>query len=165
MFTKLLQSPDKILAVKKLVISENEGQRLSIVREVQTLGNIRHRNLVRLEGVWLRENYGLISYTYMPNGSLYEALHEKNPPQSLEWNARNKIAVGIAHGLVYLHYDCHPVIIHRDIKTSNILLDSEMEPHIADFGLAKLLDQPSTSSQSINVTGTMVILHQVILQH
>nr|KYP60697.1 Receptor-like protein kinase [Cajanus cajan] len=151
---KAALGPDNILAIKKFVFADDEGKSSSMTREILTLGKIRHRNLVKLEGCWLRENYGLISYRYMPNGSLHDALHGRNPPHSLEWNVRHKIAVGVAHGLAYLHYDCDPVIVHRDIKTSNVLLDSEMEPHITDFGIAKLLDQPSTSTQSASVTGT-----------
>ena len=111
--------------------------------------------MLRLEDFWLRKDHGLILYRYMPNGSLYDALHVKNPSQSLEWKVRYKIVAGIAHGLAYLHYDYDPIIVHKDIKTSNILLDSDSEPHIADFGVVKLLDQPSTSSQSMPITDTI----------
>ncbi|KAG4380711.1 hypothetical protein GLYMA_15G001500v4 [Glycine max] len=152
---KALVGPDKAFAAKKIGFAASKGKNLSMAREIETLGKIRHRNLVKLEDFWLREDYGIILYSYMANGSLHDVLHEKTPPLTLEWNVRNKIAVGIAHGLAYLHYDCDPPIVHRDIKPSNILLDSDMEPHIADFGIAKLLDQSSASNPSISVPGTI----------
>ncbi|KAK6118719.1 hypothetical protein DH2020_047524 [Rehmannia glutinosa] len=138
---KVTLGPTKVYALKKLAFAGFKGGNASMVREIQTVGNVRHRNLVKLEDFWLRKDYGLILYSYMTNGSLYDILHETNPPLPLEWNVRYKIALGTAHGLEYLHFDCDPVIIHRDIKPMNILLDSEFEPHISDFGIAKLLDE------------------------
>ena len=73
----------------------------------------------------------------------------------LPWKVRSKIAVGTAQGLAYLHFDTDPAILHRDIKPENILLDSDMEPHISDFGIAKLLDQSAISIQSTGVPGTV----------
>lgn len=146
---------DKIFAVKKIVFTGHKGGNKSMVTEIQTIGKIRHRNLLKLEDFWLRKDYGLILYAYMQNGSVHDVLHGTTPPQTLEWSIRYKIAIGIAHGLEYLHYDCNPPIVHRDIKPENILLDSDMEPHISDFGIAKLLDQSSASAQSSLVAGTI----------
>ncbi|XP_074564861.1 uncharacterized protein LOC141821346 isoform X1 [Curcuma longa] len=139
---------EKIYAVKKIAFPGQKGSNPSMIREIQTIGKIRHRNLVKLENFWLKGEYGLILYEYMANGSLHDVLHEIKPAPVLEWKVRYKIAVGIAHGLDYLHNHCSPAIIHRDIKPKNILLDAEMEPHISDFGIAKL-DQHSIQSTAI----------------
>ncbi|KAF7843147.1 receptor-like protein kinase [Senna tora] len=134
-----------VVAVKKVVFRRNKKRSLSMLREIETVRKIKHRNLVRFEGFWMGKDYGLIFYPYMVNGSLHDVLHERNQLPTLGWNIRYKIAVGIANGLAYLHHDCDPPIVHQDIKPKNILLDSEMEAHISDFGVAMLLN-PSSSS-------------------
>ncbi|KAH6762585.1 Leucine-rich receptor-like protein kinase family protein [Perilla frutescens var. hirtella] len=106
--------------------------------EIRTLGNIRHRNIVRLLAFCSNKEANLLVYEYMRNGSLGEALHGKKGGY-LSWNLRYKIAVDSAKGLCYLHHDCSPLIVHRDVKSNNILLNSTFEAHVADFGLAKFL--------------------------
>ncbi|RAL43810.1 hypothetical protein DM860_014311 [Cuscuta australis] len=152
---KATVGPDRVYAVKKLLFTGIQNGSVSMVREIQTIGKVKHRNLIKLEDFWLRKEYGLILYAYMENGSLHDVLHERTPPQTLEWGKRYKIAVGIAQGLAYLHFDCDPPIVHRDIKPMNILLDSDLEPHISDFGIAKLLDQSTASVPSKTIQGTL----------
>ncbi|KAK6135145.1 hypothetical protein DH2020_031093 [Rehmannia glutinosa] len=105
---------------------------------MRTLSLIRHRNVLRMGGYSIRDGYGFIVTEYMPQGTLYYVLHQRKPQLALNWENRYRIALGIAQGLSYLHHDCVPQIIHRDIKSDNILLDSELEPKIGDFGAAKL---------------------------
>ncbi|PIA36642.1 hypothetical protein AQUCO_03300090v1 [Aquilegia coerulea] len=106
--------------------------------EVNTIGMIHHKNLIRLRGFCAEGTKRLLVYDYMPNSSLNQYLFRKDF-KTLDWKTRYNIALGIARGLAYLHEKCREYIIHCDIKPENILLDAEFNPKVADFGLAKLL--------------------------
>ncbi|KAK6151110.1 LOW QUALITY PROTEIN: hypothetical protein DH2020_016042 [Rehmannia glutinosa] len=129
----------ELVAVKRLpAMSRGSSHDHGFNAEIQTLGRIRHRHIVRLLGFCSNHETNLLVYEYMPNGSLGEMLHGKKGGH-LHWDTRYKIAVEAAKGLCYLHHDCSPLILHRDVKSNNILLDSGFEAHVADFGLAKFL--------------------------
>jgi hypothetical protein len=145
---KAVLKPGQIIAVKKLA-SNREGSNTdnSFRAEIMTLGKIRHRNIVKLYGFIYHQGANLLLYEYMSRGSLGELLHGPNS-SSLDWETRFMIALGAAEGLSYLHHDCKPRIIHRDIKSNNILLDENFEAHVGDFGLAKVIDMPYSKSMS-----------------
>ncbi|XP_010936120.1 uncharacterized protein [Elaeis guineensis] len=141
-----LQRSHTVVAVKKLWRSGTETEAWNselkgdVAREVSLLGRLRHRNIVRLLGYMYNDTDTMFIYEYMPNGSLWEALHGPQAGRMLaDWVSRYNVAAGIAQGLAYLHHDCHPAIIHRDIKSNNILLDGNLEARIADFGLARMM--------------------------
>ncbi|RZC44332.1 hypothetical protein C5167_037284 [Papaver somniferum] len=121
--------------------------------EIQILGRIRHRHIVRLLGFCSNHETNLLVYEYMPNGSLGEVLHGENGGH-LHWDTRYKIAVEAARGLCYLHHDCSPPILHRDVKSNNILLDSNFDARVADFGLAKFLQHSGTSEYMSAIAGS-----------
>ncbi|XP_031116521.1 receptor-like serine/threonine-protein kinase At1g78530 [Ipomoea triloba] len=140
-------------AVKKLNRMSGEQDR-GFEREVEAMADIKHRNIVTLHGYYTTPHYNLLIYELMPNGSLDKLLHGKcSNKKVLDWDTRLKIALGAARGLSYLHHDCIPHIIHRDIKSSNILLDDNMEARVSDFGLATLM-QPDKTHVSTLVAGT-----------
>ncbi|KAL5566844.1 hypothetical protein UlMin_030008 [Ulmus minor] len=133
--------PHSVVAVKKLWRSGTDieyGE--DLLGEVNLLGRLRHRNIVRLLGYIHNETDVMMISEYMPNGNLGTALHGNQLGKLLvDWVSRYNIAVGVAHGLHYLHHDCRPAVIHRDIKSNNILLDGNLEARIADFGLARMM--------------------------
>ncbi|XP_059453306.1 LRR receptor-like serine/threonine-protein kinase ERECTA [Corylus avellana] len=122
--------------------------------ELETVGSIKHRNLVSLQGYSLSPSGNLLFYDYMENGSLWDLLHGSAKKIKLDWETRLHIALGAAQGLAYLHHDCSPRIIHRDVKSSNILLDEDFEAHLTDFGIAKSLCT-SKSHTSTYIMGTI----------
>ncbi|XP_059284478.1 receptor-like protein kinase HSL1 [Lycium ferocissimum] len=118
--------------------------------EVETLGKIRHKNIVKLWCCCSTRGCKLLVYEYMPNGSLGDLLHG-NKSGLLDWPMRCKIAMDAAEGLSYLHHDCAPPIVHRDFKSNNILLDGEFGARVADFGVAKAIDDNANGTKSMSV--------------
>ncbi|XVF35943.1 hypothetical protein REPUB_Repub19eG0015400 [Reevesia pubescens] len=146
--------PDGLdVAIKRLVGRGTGRSDHGFSAEIQTLGRIRHRNIVRLLGYVSNKDTNLLLYEYMPNGSLGEMLHGSKGAH-LQWERRYRIAVEAAKGLCYLHHDCSPLIIHRDVKSNNILLDEDYEAHVADFGLAKFLQDAGASECMSSIAGS-----------
>ncbi|XP_065847836.1 receptor protein kinase CLAVATA1 [Euphorbia lathyris] len=141
------------VAIKRLIGRGSGRNDHGFSAEIQTLGRIRHRNIVRLLGYVSNKDTNLLLYEYMPNGSLGELLHGSKGGH-LKWETRYKIAVEAAKGLCYLHHDCCPLILHRDVKSNNILLDSDFEAHVADFGLAKFLQDAGASECMSSIAGS-----------
>ncbi|XP_021895812.1 proline-rich receptor-like protein kinase PERK13 [Carica papaya] len=144
-------SDRKEVAVKQLKAGSGQGER-EFRAEVEIISRVHHRHLVSLVGYCISEQHRLLIYEFVPNKTLEHHLHGEGLPV-LDWVKRLKIAIGSAKGLAYLHEDCHPKIIHRDIKSANILLDDAFEAQVADFGLARLTDTTQTHV-STRVMGT-----------
>ncbi|XP_010918071.1 uncharacterized protein [Elaeis guineensis] len=142
------------VAVKRLLgITKGSSHDNGFSAEIQTLGKIRHRYIVRLLAFCTNKETNLLVYEYMRNGSLGEVLHGKRGGY-LNWQIRLRIATEAAKGLCYLHHDCCPPILHRDVKSNNILLDADFEAHVADFGLAKYLRDTGASECMSAIAGS-----------
>lgn len=130
-----------IVAIKRLKDGNVGGGEIQFQTEVEMISLAVHRNLLRLYGFCTTSRERLLVYPYMPNGSVASCLRDHiNGKLALDWPTRKRIALGAARGLLYLHEQCDPKIIHRDVKAANILLDEYFEAVVGDFGLAKLLD-------------------------
>ncbi|KAI5315350.1 PREDICTED: probably inactive leucine-rich [Prunus dulcis] len=132
------------LMVKRL--QESQHSEKEFLSEMATLGNIEHRNLVPLLGFCVAKRERLLVYKYMPNGTLHDQLHpmDADGAKIMEWPTRLKIGIGAARGLAWLHHNCNPRIIHRNISSKCILLDADFEPKISEFGLARLMNPIDT---------------------
>ncbi|XP_076881728.1 putative serine/threonine-protein kinase PBL21 [Bidens hawaiensis] len=142
------------VAVKKLNLNGFQGNQEFVV-EVFMLSLLRHSNLVTLAGYCAHGDQRLLVYEYMPLGSLENHLFDLEPDQEpIDWHTRLKIVVGAARGLEYLHCKANPPVIHRDLKSSNILLDNDFNPKLSDFGIAKLGPVGDNTHVSTRVIGT-----------
>lgn len=127
---------ERKVAVKVLKRDDRQGSR-EFLAEVEMLSRLHHRNLVKLFGICTDDHFRCLVYELVPNGSVESHLHGADKIASLSWCARMKIALGAARGLAYLHEDSSPRVIHRDFKSSNILLENDFTPKVSDFGLAR----------------------------
>ncbi|CAA3010791.1 LRR receptor-like serine threonine- kinase FEI 1 [Olea europaea subsp. europaea] len=163
---KLAMDDGNVFALKRIMKVNKDFDRC-FERELEILGSIKHRYLVNLRGYCNSPTSKLLIYDFLSGGSLDEALHGSifhvERTEQLDWDARINIIVGAAKGLAYLHHDCSPRIIHRDIKSSNILLDGNFDARVSDFGLAKLLEDEESHITTI-VAGTFGYLAPEYMQ-
>ena len=158
--------PGGVVAANRIWNRKTRNEK-EFLAEVQVLGTIRHLNIIKLLCCILSEDSNILVYEYMDNQSLDKWIHEgkQRPisapgasvhPMALDWPVRVRIAIGAAKGLSYMHHGCSPPIIHRDVKSSNILLDFDCNAKIADFGLSKILAKSGREPHTVSVVAGTV---------
>ncbi|XP_047260524.1 MDIS1-interacting receptor like kinase 2-like, partial [Capsicum annuum] len=138
-----------IIAVKRLHSSFESTHSKSFMNEVRVLTGIKHRNIVNLYGYCSNAQHSFLVYEYVERGSLSSILSNEVESKKLDWLKRVNIIKGVAFALSYMHHDCSPPIVHRDISSSNVLLDSENEARVSDFGIAKILKPDSSNCTTL----------------
>ncbi|CAN1184406.1 L-type lectin-domain containing receptor kinase IX.1 [Linum perenne] len=149
----ILTNSGSEIAVKRVSRTSRQGKK-EYISEVRIISRLRHRNLVQLIGWCHEKNELLLVYEFLPNGSLDQHLFSGERSTVLDWPVRYKIALGLASGLLYLHEEWEQCVVHRDIKSSNVMLDSNFNAKLGDFGLARLVDH-ELGSQTTVLAGTM----------
>ena len=141
-----------IVALKKLhrMESQNPSFDKSFRNEVKMLIEIRHKNIVKLHGFCLHNRCMFLIYQYMERGSLFYILNNDVEAEELNWSKRVNVIKGVAEALSYMHHDCTPPIVHRDVTTTNVLLNSQLEAYVSDFGTARFL-HPDSSNRTLVV--------------
>ncbi|PAN09281.1 hypothetical protein PAHAL_2G007700 [Panicum hallii] len=144
-------APGVLVAIKRLAIGKQHGDK-EFQAEVRILGQCRHPNLVTLLGYHISDSEMFLIYNYLPGGNLEKFIKERTK-RPISWRRLHKIALDVAHALAYMHEECIPRILHRDVKPNNILLDNECNAYLSDFGLARLLRNSETHATT-DVAGT-----------
>lgn len=144
-------APGNLVAIKRLAVGRFQGVQ-QFDAEIKTLGRLRHPNLVTLFGYHASETEMFLIYNYLPGGNLEKFIQERST-RAVDWRILHKIALDIARALAYLHDQCVPRVLHRDVKPSNILLDDDFNAYLSDFGLARLLGTSETHATT-GVAGT-----------
>ncbi|XP_043719620.1 L-type lectin-domain containing receptor kinase SIT2-like [Telopea speciosissima] len=148
----VIRSTGLEVAIKKVAHDSRQGMK-EFVAEITSMGRLRHRNLVGLHGWCRRNDELLLVYDFIPNGSLDKLLYNQ-PKKILTWEQRYKILIGVAEALLYLHEECDQRVIHRDVKSSNVLIDADLNARLGDFGLSKIYDH-GINPQTTHIVGTL----------